>query len=163
MTRIDIGIDPDSDKNGVAVYIDGKLSQLHSLDIVETFNILFGYKKFTLNVHIENLFFSSSSAFNYKNGDCQAVKGKKSEGVGRCKQAQHDIEVFCKHYKINIFHHRPCSTWKDSKSVKLFQKVTGWGKRGNADTRSAAYFGYTGSRMNSLALSNHPVPSRLSK
>ena len=150
MSKIIIGIDPDSNKNGVSVYENGNLIELKSLSTIDLFIFAMEYKGyvdkfgFSVEVHIEDLCAVSNSQFHWKRNDIPAVKAKKSEGVGRCKQAQIEAERIFEHFGIKIFNHKISKLWKSQSSKKQFEKVTGWKKPSNEDTRSAAYFGWLG-------------------
>ena len=149
--KIDIGCDPDSDKSGIAVYRDGKLTNLKSCSLTDCYSS-FEYLSCSLSpssikLHIEDLNGISANTFNIKKDDPLAVKLKKAENVGKCKQAQIEIERIAEYFGIEIVRHKVSSKWKDSKSGRAeLKRLTGWDGQSNPDTRSAAYFGYLGSR-----------------
>lgn len=142
-----IGIDPDSSANGVAVYVGGSLYHLHSLDTISLFKYLsFEVEcKESIEVHIEDVNGISSNAFNVKSKDKLPVKLKKAEHVGKCKQAQIEVERVCEALKVKVVKHKVSKMWKDSDSgKKQFESITGWKGQSNPDKRSAAYFGWLG-------------------
>ncbi len=146
MSKLIIGVDPDSDKSGFAFYCDGELVRLECLDIPSIFIELESLTNQSLEceLHIEDLNSISSNAFNIRSNDPLPVKLKKTEGVAKCKQAQLTIESIADHFGIEVVKHRVSSKWKSTKEKKEFQEYTGWTKNSNEDTRSAAYFGYIG-------------------
>ena len=149
MSEIIIGIDPDSKKHGVAIYEYGKLTHLFSASLLELFSFIEGeyvvsnYKKF--EAHIEDVNGISSNTFHVYKKDSLPVKLKKAEHVGKCKQAQLELERMLEYFEIKIVHHKVSKQWKDSATGKeILKRLTGWDKQSNEDTRSAAYFGFLG-------------------
>lgn len=144
MPKIIIGIDPDSKKNGVAVYVDGELKELSSLPLFSLYLLLKHLKKTSddITVHIEDLI-AVSAAFNARDRKANIhVKLKMAQSVGMCKQAQYEIENACLLLGIDVVKHKISKCWKKDKAQ--FELVTGWKGRSNEDTRSAAYFGWLG-------------------
>ena len=144
MSKIIIGIDPDSKAHGVAVYNNGELTILKSMPLMElsfelrSYNMPLG----SVEVHIEDVC-ATSAAFNARDRKTNInVKLKMAQHIGMCKQAQVELERVCEWYKIKVVHHKISKMWKKDKSQ--FEKVTGWTGRSNEDTRSAAYFGFLG-------------------
>lgn len=148
MSKLIYGCDPDSKASGIAVYLRDRLVELECMTLVEIykhFEIETRHSEYDeVELHIENLNAISSSAFHIKKTDSAAVKQKKSEGVGRCKQVQIEIERMAEHFGIKVIHHKVSKTWKSQVSKKQFEMITGWKKRSNEDSRSAAWFGYLG-------------------
>ncbi len=139
-----IGIDPDSGANGVAVYQNGKLTELSNMTTIELFGYM-NYKVSECEVHIEDVNGISSNAFNVKSKDKLPVKLKKAEHVGKCKQAQIEVERVCESLKVKVVKHKVSKMWKDADSgKKQFELITGWKGQSNPDKRSAAYFGWLG-------------------
>jgi hypothetical protein len=71
-----------------------------------------------------------------------AQLGRMGCNVGMNQTAQIIVEQFCEHFEIPLILAAPSSKWKSTESIAEFKKVTGWQGRTNADTRSAAYFGF---------------------
>lgn len=139
-----IGIDPDSSANGVAVYQNGKLTELSNMTTIELF-VYMNYNVSECEVHIEDVNGISSNAFNVKSKDKLPVKLKKAEHVGKCKQAQIEVERVCESLKVKVVKHKVSKMWKDADSgKKQFELITGWKGKSNTDKRSAAYFGWLG-------------------
>lgn len=151
MKEIIIGIDPDSDKHGVAIYIEGKLKYLHSwclIDFVEYFNsaLNLGIDTDDIEIHIENVCANSAV---YRGGHGVKVQQSLARRLGKCQHAQVELERVFKHFGVPVVHHKISKNWKDSKTGKvLLERHTGWTGKSNEDSRSAAWFGYLGVQMN---------------
>ena len=146
MSKIIIGIDPDSKAHGVAVYRDGHLMSLHSMSLVQVMNILYdsmrGEKD--IEVHIEDVN-GVSAAFMARDRKANInVKLKMAQHIGMCKQSQIELERLFEWLKVKVVKHKISKMWKKDKAQ--FEKVTGWNGRSNEDTRSAAYFGWLGTK-----------------
>tara|TARA_R110002020_G_scaffold474694_1_gene706768 strand:- start:83 stop:541 length:459 start_codon:yes stop_codon:yes gene_type:complete len=149
MSKIVIGIDPDSDKHGVAIYKDGVLHDLLMNDLMSLMDTLTCNQRSidfesSIVVHIENVCGNNTSSFNQSSKFNRGVNSKISEKVGMCKQAQKEVEKLCKHLGIEVVHHRVSKQWKSGPSKSVFKSVTGWTGKSNEDSRSAAYFGWLG-------------------
>lgn len=149
MSKVIIGCDPDSNKSGFAYFKDGKLTDLRCMGIVEFYEWLSGIKSLgpvDIELHIENLLGNRCSSFNWRHDQGKRVHAKISESVGRCKQVQFEIERIAEHFGVKIVHHPVSSKWKSQAGKKEFERLTGWAGRSNEDSRSAAWFGFIGSR-----------------
>jgi hypothetical protein len=146
MDKLIIGIDPDSVKNGIALYENGKLGALHSFTTIQFYLFCEEFKGDIDSVHLENVNGNSCSSFGWKSLPNAMVKAKYSESVGKCKHAQQEIERICEHFKIKIVLHKVSSKWKNKAGKAEFERYTGWAGRSNEDTRSAAYFGFLGAK-----------------
>lgn len=146
MSKIIIGIDPDSKAHGVAVYGDGKLIQLESMPLM-AINLLFarwshdGISISDVDVHIENVC-GMNAVFRQRQKSNQAINMKMSNSVGKCQQAQIELERVFEYYDMKVVKHKISKMWKKDKAQ--FEKVTGWKGRSNEDTRSASWFGFLG-------------------
>lgn len=138
MSKLVVGIDPDSDRHGVAFYRDGELTGLgmmRRVEILEDIRFLPG-----LIVSIEDVC-ANNFIYTRNNKGSREVHGKVALSVGRCQQAQTELMRDLEHYGISFVLHKPQKgNWAKNKAQ--FEKVTGWKARSNEDTRSAAYFGY---------------------
>lgn len=145
MTKFVAGIDPDSSKHGVAIFEDGNLIELHSLNTPKLSMLLKNLKQFgDVVVSIEdNDAISAVYRGRFKSNDSEAVKAKKAQHVGMVKQAQREVESWCEDLGIAVIKQKPSSAWKDTND-KQFKLVTGWQGRSNEDQRSAAYMGFLG-------------------
>ena len=151
-----LGIDPDSNKSGVAVYSSGVLIKLECMTLMKFHNFLNENTRIFAEppeLHIENVNGNRCSSFNWiKKGKpkpiLDKINGKISEGVGKCKQAQVEIERVAEYFGFKIVHHNVSSKWKDAHDGKRqFEMVTKWKKQSNPDSRSAAYFGFLGCKI----------------
>ncbi len=142
MKPIIIGIDPDSDKHGVAIYQDGKLIALHNWQALDLF--FFFQKNSNAEVHIENVC-GNNAAFKKDFIKNQRSQAAISRSLGKCQQAQIEVERIAEHFNIKVLRHPISKNWKETKSGKrILKDHFGWNKSSNEDTRSAAYFGYLG-------------------
>lgn len=148
MKEIIIGIDPDSDKHGVAFYMMGELKHLKSWCLVDFLQYLNKNKIYTtdMEAHIENVCANSAV---YRGGHGVKVQQSLARRLGKCQQAQIELERVFKHFGVPVIHHKISKNWKDSKTGKAhLERNTGWTGKSNEDTRSAAWFGYLGVQMN---------------
>lgn len=134
-----IGVDPSSSAHGVAWYQDGKLVELYNaklfplMDWLE--NLEYPYLSIENVMQTKGVFTKNEQANKY-------AHAKVSNNVGMCQQAYIELIRGLEHKQIDYEVHKPASNWKDNGDVYLFKKITGWDKRSNKDTRSAAYFGW---------------------
>jgi len=145
MSKYIIGIDPDSDKHGVAIYEDEKLVSLHSMQLIDFYILLSSLDCLHApEVHIEDVC-ANNAAFKKRGVRNPKAGTAINRSVGKCQQSQIEIERVCGHLGVTVVKHKISKQWKDAEHGKgLFEKVTGWKGRSNEDTRSAAYFGYLG-------------------
>lgn len=145
--KVVIGIDPDSEKHGFALYVDGKINNIKSMSLVEINKfIMIEIADFdVVEVHMEDVC-SVSASFMARDRNANInVKLKMAQHIGMCKQAQIELERLFDSYEIKVVKHKISKSWKDAKTGKaMFEKATGWKGRSNEDTRSAAYFGFLG-------------------
>ena len=150
MSKVVIGVDPDSKANGVAVYIDKKLSIVDRLDLMEIIDLFVELQSHVMpfELHIEDVCANNAPFVNRKKFHSQkayeaAVKAT-CRKVGMCQQAQIEVERAALYHGIDVFKHKISSAWKDKAGKKQFELATGWAGRSNEDSRSAAYFGFLG-------------------
>jgi len=139
---ITIGCDPDSDKHGVAVYNDATITALHSLNLMELHSFIEGLELVPGEIifSIENVL-ANNFVYGRNRRQSKAVEAQILRSVGRCQQAQLELQRLLEWHVIPYVLHKPQKgNWADNKAQ--FEKVTGWKGRSNPDTRSAAYFGY---------------------
>lgn len=135
-----VGIDPDTDKHGVAIYKHGKLIGLNNWELPRLVYYIAGMDQDITTFAIEDV---NSQNFIYSRN----VTGKKkvdqsiARSVGKCQQAQVELMRMLDYYKVPYKLYKPQrGNWADNKAQ--FQKLTGWKKQSNENTRSAAYFGF---------------------
>lgn len=144
MSKIIIGIDPDSKAHGVAVYVGGHLNQLYSLTLPAFIGVLDFYSDIDndVEIHIEDV--CANNAI-FRKGNGINVQQSIARRLGMVQQSQAEIERFVSgetYGNVKIVKHKISKMWKKDKTQ--FEKVTGWTGRSNEDTRSAAYFGFLG-------------------
>lgn len=132
-----IGIDPDSEKCGVALYQGCEPPSLYNLKFIELQDFLLENK--TALVVIEDVM-SNTATFKKTGATTQGSIRKVAYSVGRCAQVGYHLVQFCEHHNIAYVLKPISKMWKKQKSV--FERITGYTGRSNEDTRSAAYFGY---------------------
>ena len=143
--KIVIGIDPDSEKHGVAVYMNGtliELTMLYGLDIVKKFDKINPMGSSNIIFHIENVM---ENQFVYKRNAQQnkSAQSKVAMHIGRCQQAQVELMRLLDAFELPYVLHKPQKgNWAKKKDI--FELATGWTKQSNDDTRAAAFFGYLG-------------------
>ncbi len=154
MSKIIIGIDPDSKKHGVSIYENGKLIALESLSLMGLQGFLFSHRKNNpvpsgetpedIEVHIEDV--CANNAIFMKPGRMdkkrEAELKARARTLGMVQHSQIEIERMLIRFHIVPVKHKISKMWKKDKAQ--FEKVTGWKGRSNEDTRSAAYFGWLG-------------------
>lgn len=153
MSKIIIGCDPDSNKSGFSKFQNENLISLECLPLVDVFRWFKAESEsckhlgLEVELHIENLNGISSNAFSIKGREPLPVKLKKAEHVGKCKQVQIEIERIAERFGIKVIRHSVSKMWKDSKTGKAALADLGWHGQSNEDSRSAAYFGYLGVKL----------------
>ena len=142
-TEYVVGIDPDCKKSGLACFKNGKLIDLDNYSLV----MFTDYCKELSEEDNSNVTFviedgnQISGLYSRNKFGNQAVQHKISERVGANKQRATDLIEIAKHYGIKVVAQKPRKgNWADKK--QMFEKVTGWNKQSNPETRSAAFFGY---------------------
>lgn len=144
--NIIIGVDPDAVKNGIAIFIDSKLCELKSMTTLEFYfyleNLINDKKIKNIQVAIEDVKRKKPTFEKYNRRGSKSVSNKISQDVGKCKQAQTEIERCCEQLKIEYLLFCPSSSFKKGAQINIFKQLTGYNKRSNEDQRSAAFFGY---------------------
>ena len=138
-----IGVDPDSDKHGVAIYEEGILQRL---DVLETFDLYLLAEKSVADLPTrlvvedaasQNFIYSRNT---HKNPKVQADIHRRT---GRCQQAQVELVRMLQRLPIDLMLIKPLKgNWATNE--KQFRQVTGWNGRSSGDKRSAAFFGWMG-------------------
>ena len=138
-----VGVDPDSEAHGIALYYDGELKELTqwSLPKIITFlmqenvqgNCLFSIE----NAKLKKCVYRQNSSSRAR------AQGEIGRRLGMCQQAQIELERVLESFGVPTMLHKPqAGNWADTKLKGQFEKLTGWNGRSNADTRSAAFMGY---------------------
>ena len=134
-----IGIDPDSEKHGVAVYRDGRLTELKTASRQQVVLLAVANRAV---LHIENVM-ANQFVYSRNVKASKAAQSKVAMHIGRCQQALIELLRDLDSAGITYMLHKPqAGNWADNKII--FERVTGWTGKSNADTRSAAFFGVLG-------------------
>lgn len=151
-----IGIDPDSKSHGVAIYMDGKLKTLTNWTLPEIISFVNPEEvRGCCVISIEDTT-AKKCVYRQHSINKARAQGEIGRRLGMCQQSQIELERVLEFMGIPVIRHKPQSgNWADKKN--LFEKVTGWVKRSNKDTRSAAYFGYVGLNL-SKSQALEPAP-----
>tara|TARA_R110000751_G_scaffold269427_1_gene369097 strand:- start:190 stop:627 length:438 start_codon:yes stop_codon:yes gene_type:complete len=138
-TKYVIGVDPDCKKSGVATFKDGELMCLDNLSLIDFLDFCSKLRKEVIIVIEDGN--QISGLYHRNTNQNKLVQHKISERVGANKQRATDLIEIAKHYGITVIAQKPRKgNWSDKKP--MFEKVTGWKKQSNQETRSAAFFGY---------------------
>tara|TARA_R110002096_G_C14097816_1_gene678440 strand:- start:82 stop:525 length:444 start_codon:yes stop_codon:yes gene_type:complete len=145
VSKITIGVDPDSKAHGIAVYVEGELVDLMSMPLMKIITHFDWQAWDDVTVHIEDVC-ANNAVFMPPSRSKSKIAEAKARGrtLGKCQQAQIELERFFEYAGVKVVKHKISSAWKKDKAQ--FEKVTGWCGRSNEDTRSAAWFGYLGLR-----------------
>lgn len=137
-----VGVDPDSEAHGVAVYADGELTALASMTLMD---IQAWIKSRDEDDHpvmfsIENVL-AQSFVYARNSQQTKSAQAKVGVGIGRCQQAQQELMRMLDHYQVPYVLHKPSGmNW--AKDRARFERTTGWHGKSNEDTRSGAYWGW---------------------
>lgn len=139
-----LGIDPDSEAHGVSIWRDGKLCELQTLTTIQVYHNLRVCSTDVLLVSIEDVL-KNKFVYSRNAKASKAEHAKVALSVGRCQQAQQELMNWLDYLGVKYVLHPPqAANW--AKNRAYFEKVTGWTKQSNDDTRSAAYFGFLEAR-----------------
>lgn len=134
-----VGIDPGSNRHGVAIYNNRKLQSLHNMQAPE---IIDTYRYLDCLFVIENVT-ANKGVYGRNDQQTKKAQGKVGQNVGACKQAQVELMRWLDHYSIPYVLYKPqAGNWAETKNKPIFERITGWGGKSNRDNRSAAFFGY---------------------
>lgn len=157
-----IGIDPDSGKHGVALYENETLVSLNNFTLLEFRDFLIGFfgdDFSSLEIHIEDNASVDAAYTAEKARLPPSLSPKKqlktrlnmAQKIGMCKQSQIELERMFEELKITVVKRKQSKRWKATGAEKeAFERITGWKGRSNEDSRSSAFFGYTGARERNL-------------
>lgn len=142
--KFHVGIDPDSDKHGVAFFVDGVLCSLANERRHDI--IAWALKQREAGDEISfSLEDVMHNQFVYKRNESEntKVQSRIAMFTGRCQQAF--VELI-RDLEEHGFLYTKFPPQKDNwaKHKAQFELVTGWKGESNADTRSSAYFGFLG-------------------
>ncbi len=142
MSKLIIGVDPDSKAHGVAIYHDKKLVKLECLTLMQIHELLHkDYWNENVIFAIENVA-AKKTTFNKTFVSNPRANTRVSNSVGMCQQAQIELERMLDYLGFRYIHCSISNNWKSQAGKKQFEIATGWKGRSNEDTRSAAWMGY---------------------
>lgn len=163
MTDLVIGIDPDLDKSGVGVAVDGRLADLRSMDLFDL--CLFIDEQHALGAtfvveDVESMRPTFPRAL--KQGNRQAQISKISQNVGQVKAIARVVRKYLDRVGADYVMVQPLTgngRYRDSNGqvrlyrikatkddAELFNQVTGWTGKSNEDKRDAAMLALYGLR-----------------
>lgn len=131
-----IGVDPDAERHGVAVFHNGELVSLHMMQSIELADMA---RRSSAIVSIENVM-ANKFVYGRNTQSSKAAQSKISMQIGRCQQSQIELQRMLDHLSVPYQLVKPGGNWAKDKA--RFEAATGWTKKSNEDTRSAAYFGW---------------------
>lgn len=141
--RITIGIDPDAEKHGVAVYHGQDLTMLYNMTLIQIMKLLeedIVRMADSIVFAIENV---AANNFIYGRNECRSPKKMAEKGrcLGRVQQAQIELMRMLDELGVEYKLYKPQrGNWANNENQ--FKQVTGWHGRSNQDVRAAAFFGY---------------------
>lgn len=137
---IHIGIDPDLQKSGVAIMENGEYKEIVSLAFPELLELIFESKNDTGVLFVVEDVNRHKPTFFKKSVKGQASLNKVSQNIGMVKGVGKKIIEMLEYNKVPFELCAPLKgTLKKCKEdVKLFNRLTGWQGRTNADNRDAA-------------------------
>lgn len=169
MTGLVIGIDPDLEKSGVGVAVDGLLSDLHSMDLFDLCVFIDEQHAVGAQFVLEDVE-SMKPTFprQLKAGNRQAQISKISQNVGQVKAIARVVRKYldrvgadyvmvkpltgAERYvdaagRQRLFYFKTTGGYKGIKDdAELFNQVTGWAGKSNEDKRDAAMLALYGIR-----------------
>lgn len=139
-----VGIDPDTQAHGVAIFQNGELTRLEQWPLME----LMAWVQSVQSIkYADGLIFSIenvlANGFVYARNvqSSGAANAKVAKNIGQCQQSQTELMRMLDYLGVPYVLHNPAkSNW--AKNRAMFEKVTGWNIQSNEDKRSAAYFGW---------------------
>jgi len=131
--KILIGIDPDTEKSGVAV--KSNELELYNMSFFELYDFLSNFKNETENikVYIECGFLNGGNRHKVLAGSL-SLNSKIGERIGANHEVAKKICEMCRHLEIEFIQVRPTKTKSNS---DYFKKITGYTKRTNQEQRDA--------------------------
>lgn len=155
-----IGIDPDLRKNGVAIMENGEYKELVSLAFPRLLSLISDSESDeTVLFVVEDV---NANKPTFSRGRMSiAARDKISQNIGMVKGVGSVIVEMLDFFKCNYVLVKPLKgTLKQCKSKpEVFERLTGWKGRSNADTRDAAtlIYRYQGMKFRNVSEINHGV------
>jgi hypothetical protein len=134
-----IGIDPDVDKSGFAIW-DSKLKKFVHIHSYDLFDICQEIKDWDedaeIMVYLEAGWLNKKANFHGFKNQSKIYGESIAKNVGRNHEIGRQIEKFCIKNEIEYKLIRP--TKEKVKDIQLLKRLTGWEKVTNQDKRDAA-------------------------
>ena len=142
MKPLFIGIDPDVDKSGFAVY-DAESKSLTAVCSAQFFWIFPYFKTWQCHialVRIEAGWLNEKSNFHHRRGQSKTAGERIAKNVGANHETGRKLAEMCEYLEIEYDLVRPLGT----KNIdhRAFIRMTGWTGRTNQDMRDAAMLVY---------------------
>jgi hypothetical protein len=134
MKKLYIGIDPDTNKSGVAYwYKDTKKIELETLEFFKLYDVLKSLKiRYNIYVVIDAGWLNKTNF--HVTGTNKKVNGKIGERVGANHEVGKKIAEMCISLGIQYSLHKPTKT---KVNKEIFEKITGYKGRTNQEVRDA--------------------------
>ena len=131
--KILIGIDPDTEKSGVAIKSDEL--KLYNMSFFELYDFLCNFKAETENikVYIECGFLNGGNRHKVLGGSL-SLNSKIGERIGANHEVAKKICQMCEHLGIEFIQVRPTKT---KSNADFFKQITGYNKKTNQEQRDA--------------------------
>lgn len=133
-----VGVDPDSTRYGLAIWENGKLIALQSFGFIEVMQYL---DRFPGHIYAVEDVKANKFIYARNRKGSAAMQLQIAQSVGACKHAQTVLCDYMEYKGIDPILVKPQrGNW--AKNRALFERVTGWTKQSNEDTRSAAFIAW---------------------
>jgi hypothetical protein len=142
-----IGIDPDCDRSGIAVYntMINELEEVKALSLLDLFEYI---KSFKENIGLDTYLIRLEAGWLEKksnwHGGNNFVAQRIAKNVGSNHEVGRQIEKYLIQQKYNYELLKPLGYSNIFKDAEVFKQVTGWMKQTNEDSRAsgAMVWGY---------------------
>ena len=136
-TILRIGVDPDLTGSGVAVMVNGEITSLHTMPFFDLLDFIDNHQQAIFSVENVN---ANKALYATHNGKGARVREKIAQNVGQVKAVGRLIAEYldrnkCVYELVTPLKGLPKQAKTDA---TLFNKLTGWEGRSNADNRDAA-------------------------
>ena len=136
-TKIKIGIDPDSEKSGVAIAVNGKIIELKTMRFSDLVYFL-NEKKEIIGLVVVEAGWLNKSNWHVHPGATIREAASIGNDIGRNHQTGILIVEMCEALNIRCRLSRPQKMNTVKNNAALFNKITGWDRKSNPETRDAA-------------------------
>lgn len=136
-TKIKIGIDPDSEKSGVAIAVNGKIIDLKTMRFADLM-CFFNEKKEIIEMVVVEAGWLNKSNWHAVPGVTIRKAAAIGNDIGRNHQTGILIAEMCDSLNIRCRLYRPRKRNNVKNNAEFFNKITGWEKKSNPETRDAA-------------------------